>query len=92
MRGRGQIKTFWSCAGQQVATSHVGLLKFEYSILKVDGGKIQSFGYTSAVLVAQLCPTPCNPMDYHPPDSSVHGILQARRLHWVAIPSSRASP
>ena len=32
------------------------------------------------VLVAQLCPTLCNPMDYNPPGSSVHGILQARIL------------
>ena len=28
----------------------------------------------------QLCPTLCNPMDYSPPGSSVHGILQARIL------------
>ena len=35
------------------------------------------------------CPTLCDPMDYSPPDSSVHGILQARTLEWVAIPSSR---
>jgi len=30
-------------------------------------------------------------MDCSPPGSSVHGILQARILHWVAIPSSRGS-
>ena len=42
-------------------------------------------------LVAQLCPTLCNPMDYNPPDSSVHGIFQARILEWVAMPSSRES-
>ena len=41
------------------------------------------------MLVAQLCPTLCNPIDYSPPDSSVHGILQARPLEWVAIPFSR---
>ena len=29
------------------------------------------------VLVTQSCPTLCNPMDYSPPGSSVHGILQA---------------
>ena len=34
--------------------------------------------------VAQLCPTLCDPMDYSPPDSLVHGILQARILEWVA--------
>ena len=39
----------------------------------------------------QLCPTLCNPMDFRPPGSSVHGILQARILEWVAIPSSRGS-
>ena len=35
--------------------------------------------------VAQLCPTPRNPMDYSPPGPSVHGVSQARVLEWVAI-------
>ena len=39
----------------------------------------------------QSCPALCNPMDCSPPGSSVHGILQARTLEWVAIPSSRGS-
>ena len=39
----------------------------------------------------QSCPTLCNPMDYSPPGSSVHGFLQARILEWVAMPSSRGS-
>ena len=39
----------------------------------------------------QLCPTLCNPMDYSLPGSSVHGILQARILEWVSMPSSRES-
>ena len=43
------------------------------------------------VLAAQLCLTLCNPMDYSPLGSSVHRILQARILEWVAIPSSRGS-
>ena len=30
----------------------------------------------------QSCPTLCDPMDRSPPDSSVHGILQARILEW----------
>ena len=37
----------------------------------------------------QLCPTLCDPMDCNLPDSSVHGIFQARLLEWVAISSSR---
>ena len=37
------------------------------------------------VLVAQSCPTLCDPMDCSPLGSSVHWILQARALQWVAI-------
>ena len=39
----------------------------------------------------QLCLTLCDPMDCSPPGSSVHGILQARILEWVDLPSSRES-
>ena len=39
----------------------------------------------------QLCPTLCNPVDCRPSGSSVDGILQARILEWVAVPSSRGS-
>ena len=38
----------------------------------------------------QSCPTLCDPIDGSPPGSSVHGILQARTLEWVAISSSNA--
>ena len=41
--------------------------------------------------IAQSCPTLSDPMDCSPPGSSVHGILQARILEWVAVPSSRGS-
>ena len=40
----------------------------------------------------QSCPTLGSPMDYNLPGSSVHGILQARILECVAVPSSRGSP
>ena len=43
------------------------------------------------MLVAQSCLTLCDPMDCSPPGSSVHGILQARILEWVAISFSRGS-
>ena len=43
------------------------------------------------VKVAQSCPTFCDPMDHSPPGFSVHGILQARILEWVAMPFSRGS-
>ena len=42
--------------------------------------------YGSEPKVAQLCPTLCDPVDY-----TVHGILQARILEWVAFPFSRGS-
>ena len=37
----------------------------------------------------QLCPTPCDPTDRSPLGSSVHAILQARILEWVAMPHPR---
>ena len=40
----------------------------------------------------RLCPTLCNPMDYSLPGFSVHWILPARILKWIAIPSSRDLP
>ena len=42
-------------------------------------------------LVSQLSPNICDPMDCSPPGSHVHGILQARILEWVGMPSSRWS-
>ena len=42
-------------------------------------------------LVAQSCPTLCDPMDCSPPGSPVCGIFQARIQEWVAIPFSRGS-
>ena len=41
-----------------------------------------------ACSVPQSRPTRCDPMDCSPPGSSVHGILQARILEWVAMPFS----
>ena len=39
----------------------------------------------------QSCPTLCDPKDCCLPGSSVHGILQASILEWIAMPSSRGS-
>ena len=41
--------------------------------------------------VVQSCPTLCDLMNYSPPGFSVHGILQARILEWIATPFSRGS-
>ena len=51
-----------------------------------------SLGLNNVVmLVAQSYPTLYDPMDCRPPGSSVHRILQARILQWVAMPFSRGS-
>ena len=49
------------------------------------------YGRESESEVAQSCPTLCNSVDCSLPGSSVHGILQARVLEWVAIAFSRRS-
>ena len=52
------------------------------------------YAYDRKVLCAKslhLCPTVCNPLDCRLPSSSVHWILQARILEWVAISFSRKS-
>ena len=65
-----------------------------YKIRTCGNGAWQS-GFNKPLCVRtkslQSCLTLCNPMDCSPPGSSVHGILQARILEWVAMPSSRGS-
>ena len=58
------------------------------------GGAVFTRGMCAAsikALATQSCLTLCNPMDWGLPDSSAHGILQARILEWAAIPFSRGS-
>ena len=43
-------------------------------------------------LIAQLCPTLCNPMECSPPGSSVHGIFWVRILKWFVISFYRGLP
>ena len=61
--------------------------------LSLDWDPVKHFTLRSILyyccLIIQLCLTPCNPMDCSLAGSSVHGILQARVLEWVAISSSR---
>ena len=63
--------------------SYVSLYRQESSLPLASPGKPLS-GHE--VKVAQSCPTHCDPMDY-----TVHGILQARILKWLAFPFSRGS-
>ena len=52
------------------------------------------FAAAAAAKSLQSCPTLCDPVDYSPPGSSVHGILQARILEWIAlmVPSLEMAP
>ena len=52
-------------------------LSHQYILVVLDG------------LIVKSCPTLCDPMNCSPPASSIHGILQARILEWVAISCSR---
>ena len=63
----------------------------EGSCLALDNCIVRKVFFFFKVLVAQSCPTLCDPMDHSPPGSSVHRILQARTLEWVAMLSSRGS-
>ena len=65
---------------------------FTYNqILLYDNKKFFSDNVWDVLLITQLCPALCHPMDCSLSGSSVHGILQARILEWVAIPFSRGS-
>ena len=57
-----------------------------YSVVLISA--IQQGGSVARI---QSCPTLCDTMDGRPPGSSVHRILQARILEWVAISFSRGS-
>ena len=59
-------------AGRFFTTEPPGKPNFDYACL--------------CVKLLKLCLTLCSPMDYSLPDSSVHGVLQARILEWVATP------
>ena len=73
--------TYWVSLLRCLTT--ISNLTFNQSLLK----KM----YVQCVLVAQSCLTLCDPMDCILPGSSVHGVLQARILEWVAISFSRGS-
>ena len=53
---------------------------------------MKKFGYIRYVLFLQSCLTLCDSVDYNPAGSSVHGILQARIMEWVAMLYSRDLP
>ena len=72
---------------------HQGLLQWIGSVCLISFSVIPSKTIRACVhaRLLQLCPALCDPMGCSPLGSSVHGILQARILEWVAMPSSRGS-
>ena len=75
---RAQSETYWTWIICQAQQNHKAFLP------PSEG----STGLLTCVR-SQLCPVLCDPMDCSLPGSSIHGILQARTLEWVAISSSR---
>ena len=60
-------------------------LRHTYDIKKYINGNLESGLVKCIVFITQSCLTLWDPIDYPPPRSSVHGILQARILEWVAV-------
>ena len=75
-----------------LALASVPGIKCPQLVRRVAGFFLSVSVEASSVLCAkslQLWPTLSNPMDCSPPNSSIHGVLWARILEWVALPSSR---
>jgi len=84
----------WVCSSHQVAKG-LGPQNFDLFLLGSWRCPFTHRSPAQSVRCAKLlqsCPTLCNPLNCSPPGSSVLGILQARALEWVAMPSSRGSP
>ena len=83
----------------QALLIYLFLKELIYSVVLVSGAQQSDSGVCVCVcvcvyekmkvLITQSCLTLCDPMNYSPPGSSVHGILQTRILEWVAILFSR---
>ena len=85
----GKSSLWMTHTGNQTTLLQLSLYFPQFNYLS----HMESYSQTSlcCVCVVQSCLILCNPMDYSLPDSSAHGILQARILKWVAIPFSRGS-
>ena len=69
--------------GHYIKDNIKGSIQEDFTLINIYAPNI------AVVLVAQSCPTLCDPMDCSPPGSSVHEIFQARILEWVAVSFSR---
>ena len=97
----GSVGNICSCCSLVSLFVKLGWNVLSGMLLRLNEVILQGMQHTGRALIhtaaaadcsLQLCLTLCNPMDCSPPGSSVHGILQARILEWLAIPSSRSLP
>ena len=77
------LQDIFPTQGSNPGLPHCRLILYQLSYPESPIGSFSS--------VAQSCLTLCDPMDSSPLGSSVCCILQARKLEWVAMPSSRES-
>ena len=63
---------------------------FELRFVKQCPAMAAAAAAAAAAKSLQSCPTLCDPIDGSPPGPAVPGILQARKLEWVAISFSNA--
>ena len=83
---------FWKITFDSTSTDFIYFRCSVSSLLDMNSLKIRNLdGSGGGGFVAQSWPTLCDPMDCSLPGSSIHGILSARVLEWVAIPFSRGS-
>ena len=83
------FKGFWENE-EQLAINNQSAIHF-FQEPQILSGNFFFFKCEVKASVTQSCLTLCYPMNWGPPGSSVHWILQARILEWVAIPFSRGS-
>ena len=86
--------TFWPTQCYKTADSPNMKRMFKFAGTtdkKKERRRIRTVQVQIAMLFTQSCPTLCNLIDCSPPDSSVQGISQTRKLEWVAISFSRGS-
>ena len=82
---------FSACCFSWLKRINHRLFKMMFSVGKGTFSSLSiRFIAAAAAKSLQSCPTLCDPIDGSPPGSSVHGILQARILEWVAIFFSNA--
>ena len=89
----GKMEKFRSCT-EVLLHINVDVLNYPWTVhwkVVIVENSRYTYRIHMYVLIAQLCPTFCDPMDCSPPGSFIHEISQTRILEWVAIPFSRGS-